>query len=104
MLDRGHHRPDVDAAEQPLRGVRGGPPQQVLEHRLLAALLAGLELQLAAQHVDHGAQVDHPGHRIPLRRASPARCRADAATVSAAAIANRADTPERWSIDRDSRR
>ncbi len=32
------------------------------------------------------------------------RCRAAAATVSAAAIANRADTPERWSIDCDSRR
>ena len=48
-------------------------------------------------------QVDHPGDGILLaedRRAVPC---AAAATVSAAAIANRADTPERWSIDCDSR-
>ena len=38
----------------------------MLQHRLLAALLAGLELQLSAQHVDHGAQIDHPSHRVCL--------------------------------------
>ena len=38
----------------------------MFEHGLLASFLPGLELQLAAQHVDHGAQVDHPGHRVGL--------------------------------------
>ena len=38
----------------------------MLQHRLLAAFLAGFELQLSAQHVDHGAQIDHPGHRFVL--------------------------------------
>ena len=66
VLDRDHQRSDVDAAEQPLCGVGGGAAQQVFEHRLLAALFAGLELQLAAQHVDHRGQVHHPGHRILL--------------------------------------
>ena len=75
-LDRDHQRPDVDTAEQPLRGVGRRAPQQMLEHRLLAALLTGLELQLAAQHVDHRAEVDHARHRVLLaedRRAVPRR-------------------------------
>ena len=69
-------RPHVDAAEKPLRGVGGGPAQQVFEHGLLASLLAGLELQLAPQHVDHGGEVDHAGDRLALtedRRAVPRR-------------------------------
>ena len=69
VLDRGHQRADVDAAEQPLRGVGGGAAQQVFEHRLLAALLAGLELQLAAQHVDRPCPGRPPGPPDPARPA-----------------------------------
>src|ERR1700739_3843867 len=47
-------------------GVGGPPPQQVLEHRLFAALLTGLELELSAQHVDDRLEVDDPCHRVPL--------------------------------------
>ena len=42
-------------------GVGGGPAQQVLEVLGLAALLAGGELQLAAQHRRHRLEVDRPG-------------------------------------------
>ena len=47
-----------------MRGVRGGPPQQVLQDGLLAAFLTRLEFQLAAQHTDDGLQVDHASDRI----------------------------------------
>ena len=40
--------------------------QQVLEDLVLAALLAGLELDLAAEHVDRGLEVDQPGDRLVL--------------------------------------
>ncbi|WP_216638901.1 sigma 54-interacting transcriptional regulator, partial [Mycobacterium asiaticum] len=75
-LDGGHQRADVDAAQHARGGVGGGAAQQMLQHGLLAALLAGLEFQLAAQHVDDGAQVDHPGDRVGLaqdRAAVPGR-------------------------------
>ncbi len=65
-FDGGHQRADVDATEHARGGVGGRAAQQVLQHGLLAALLAGLELELAAQHVDHGAEVDDPGHRVGL--------------------------------------
>src|ERR1700736_914352 len=65
-LDRGHQRTDIEATECSRRGVGGGAAQQVFEHSLLASFLPGLELQLAAQHVDHGSQVDDPGHWIGL--------------------------------------
>ena len=47
----------------------------MLQHGLLAALLAGFEFQLAAQHVDDRAQVYHPGHRVGFaqHRAAVAR-------------------------------
>ena len=73
------------------------------EHLLLAALLADLELDLAAQRADHGGQVAHPGDRRLGRPVSADRRTADAAAVSAAAIANRAETPERASTAGDSR-
>ena len=69
----------------------------------LAALLAGRELELAAQHVGRRLEVDGPGDGRVLALAR-ARCSAAAATVSAPAMANRADTPERWSTALDSRR
>ena len=45
-----------------------------------------------------------PGRRPRPRPATVARCSAAAAMVSAPAIANRAETPERWSTALDSRR
>ena len=38
----------------------------MFQHCQFATLLTGLELQLPAQHVDHGAQVDNPRHRLVL--------------------------------------
>ena len=49
-LDRGHQRTDVETTERAGCGVSGGATQQVFQNGLLAALLAGLEFQLAAQH------------------------------------------------------
>ena len=77
--------------------------QQVLEDLGLAALLAGLELDLAAEHVDRGLEVDHAGDRAASSPCTVARCSAAAAMVSAPAIENRAETPERWSTELDSR-
>ena len=50
----------------------------MIQHGQFAALFTGLEFQLAAQHVDHRAQIDHPGHRFGLAQDSaavPGRCR-----------------------------
>ena len=58
----------------------------------LATLLAGLELDLAAEHVDRGLEVDDAGDGLVLAL-RVARWSAAAATVSAPAIANRALTP-----------
>ena len=62
----------------------------MVEDLALAALLAGLELDLAAEHVDRGLEVDRPGRPPRPRPATVARCSAAAAIVSAPAIANRA--------------
>ena len=43
-----------------------GGAQQVGEDLGLATLLAGLELDLAAEHVDGGLEVDDAGHRLVL--------------------------------------
>ena len=60
----GHHQgAQVDAAEPLAHRLGDGRAQQVHEHLALAALLAGLELDLAAEHVDDGVEVDRPGHR-----------------------------------------
>ena len=66
------------------------------QHLTFATLLAGLELDLAAQDVERRLEVDDPRDRGILSR-DVARCRAAAATVSAPAMANRAETPDRWS-------
>src|ERR1700742_4813591 len=42
-LDRGHQRADVDATENPRSGIGGRAAQQMFEHRLFTAFLAGLE-------------------------------------------------------------
>ncbi len=57
-----HESGRVDAAQ--VRAPRLGDrrAQQMLEDRALAALLAGLELDLAAQHVDRGLEVDRSRH------------------------------------------
>ena len=89
-------RGQVQAGQPGPERLRGGPAQQVREHLDLPALLAVLELDLAAQ-------AGTTAGRSPTRATgelSPviaARRTADAATVSAAAIANRAETPERGS-------
>jgi hypothetical protein len=92
----------VGAGEQCAEGVGGGPPQQVVEHLELPALLGRLELDLAARGVDHRRQVAdaRDGRPSPV---IAARRTAEAATVSAAATAKRALTPERWSTCGDSR-
>ena len=43
-----------------------GPAQQVVKHLLLPALLADLELHLAAQRAGDGGQVTDPGHGAVL--------------------------------------
>ena len=61
-----------------------------------------LELDLAAEHVDRGLEVDDAGDGVVLAL-TVARWMAAAAIVSAPAIAKRAETPERWSTEDDSR-
>ena len=53
-------------AEPGADGLGGGGAQQVLEDLELAALLAGLELDLAAEHLDGGLEVDDPRDRLRL--------------------------------------
>ena len=57
---------EVEAAEVLAHRLGGRGAQQVGEHLGLAALLAGLELDLAAEHVDRGLEVDDPGDRLVL--------------------------------------
>ena len=78
-------------------GLGDGGAQQVGEDLGLAALLAGLELDLAAEHVDRGLEVDDRGPPGSSSPCTVARCSAAAAMVSAPAMAKRALTPERWS-------
>ena len=61
-----HQQGEVDAAEVVADGLGGGGAEQVVEHLGLAALLAALELDLAAEHVDGGLEVDHAGDRLGL--------------------------------------
>ena len=113
LLAGGHHLAGLDPVDQqrevePTEVVAhrlgGGGAQQVGEDLALAALLAGLELDLAAEHVDGGLEVDDPGHRLRPRPAGSRGAGRTRRSVSAPAIANRALTPERWSTELDSRR
>ena len=100
----GQQAAQVRVAERGAEGLGGRPAQQVIEHLLLPALLADLELDLAAQRADDGGQVADPGHRLLARRVIAARRTAEArARASAAAIANRADTPDRASTAGEAR-
>src|SRR6478735_1724670 len=65
-LDRVDEQREVEAAEVLADGLGGGGAEQVGEHLGLAALLAGLELDLAAEHLDRGLEVDHAGDRLGL--------------------------------------
>ena len=59
---------DVDAAEQSLRGVRGGPPQQVFEHRLLALVSHAATAAIVAKCKDlrfSGTLADEPPADAP---------------------------------------
>ena len=82
-------------------GLGGRGAQQVIEDLVLAALLARLELDLAAQHVDGGLQVDRTSHRVVLALPGGAvdRCGGDGlgtrdreSGADAAALVDRAST------------
>ncbi len=78
-------------------GLGGGGAQQVVEDLALAALLAGLELDLAAEHVDRGLQVDDPGDRLVLAlRRSPGAAPPPRRSRRRRSRTGR-ETPERWS-------
>src|ERR1700729_887445 len=62
----GQQAAEVGVAEQRPESVTGGPAQQVIKYLLLAALLADLELNFAAQGADDRWQITHPGDRILL--------------------------------------
>ena len=56
----------VDAGQPVAVGRGDRQPVEVAEHLVLAALLAHLELDLAAQRDENAGQVADPGHRVLL--------------------------------------
>ena len=70
-----------------------------VEHLALAALLAHLELDLAEQGRARTVGTSQTRATASASPARAARRSAEPATPSAAAMANRAETPERWSTD-----
>src|SRR3954470_10064196 len=65
-LDPVDEQGEVDAPEVSADGLGDRGPQQVREDLELASLLARLELDLAAEHVDGGLEVDDPRHSLLL--------------------------------------
>src|ERR1700712_4907700 len=79
LLDRADQEPEVEARESRAHGLGGRPTGGGIEDPRLAALLAGLELDLAPEDIDRCLQVDHPGDGgllAPDRRAVQ-RCGGD---------------------------
>ncbi len=78
-LERGQQAAQVGAAQPGPEGVRDGPPEQVLQHLGFPALLADLELDLAAQAAHHrraGRRSGPPAApRRSARRGAPPRPR-----------------------------
>src|SRR6478609_5835724 len=65
-LDPVDQEREVETAEVVADGLGGGGTEQVGEDLALATLLAGLELDLAAEHLDGRLEVDDPGHGLVL--------------------------------------
>src|SRR3954453_543560 len=61
-LERVDQQREVEAAEDVPDRLRGRRPQEMGEDLVLAALLAGLELDLAAEHVARRLEADPAGH------------------------------------------
>ncbi len=66
VLEGVDERRHVDSAEMCADGVGDGLAHEVLEDLQLAPLLAGLELDLAAQHLDHRLEIDDTRDRLVL--------------------------------------
>ena len=71
-LDPVDQQREVEASEVVADRLGGGGAEQVGEDLALAALLAGLELDLAAEHLDGRLEVDDPRHGLVLALAGRA--------------------------------
>src|SRR5664280_2261166 len=78
-VERLDERAEVDAAVELPHSLSGRHAQQMVEDVAFAPLLAGLELDLASQHVDRALEVDDPRDSLVLAPDGRpvARCRRD---------------------------